>query len=235
MSHFHFDPRAFIIGLVVIVCSISLHEFGHAISADRLGDSTPRRDGRITLWPDRHFDPVGFGMMVFTLISGFGLGWGKPVRVNFGAFSKPRRDILIVSAFGPLMNLILAVAAGLAIRVSFATGHAAWLVDPAASGPQSFVTGMPSSIAGQIVEAVLFINLSLMFFNLIPIPPLDGSKILWSVLPGDLADGFSRLMGQFGMILLLVLLFTGMTGKIILPAIETSTEALIGDTQSDVQ
>ena len=78
----HFNLQHFIISIVVLVCSISLHEFGHAISADYLGDPGPRRDGRITLWPDKHFDPVGFTMLIVTSIAGFGMAWGKPVIVS---------------------------------------------------------------------------------------------------------------------------------------------------------
>ena len=76
------DWIQFFIGFIVIVLSITLHEFGHAISADRLGDPGPRRPGRISLWPDRHLDPFGTLMMIVTLLTGYGIGWGKPVRVN---------------------------------------------------------------------------------------------------------------------------------------------------------
>src|SRR5579862_4347093 len=99
------DPEAFVVQLVVIVLSIALHEFGHAISADRLGDDTPRRQGRVTLWPDKHFDPIGFIMILVTLNIGRGLGWGKPVMVDFYKLRLPRRDMLLVAVCGPLMNL----------------------------------------------------------------------------------------------------------------------------------
>ena len=76
------DLEFLVIGLIVIVLSTTLHEFGHAISADRLGDPTPRQDGRITLWPDKHFDIFGFIMMCVTVFTGFGIGWGKPAPMN---------------------------------------------------------------------------------------------------------------------------------------------------------
>lgn len=79
-----FDARDFFVGLIVILLSITLHEFGHAFSADRLGDPTPRSQGRVTLWPDKHLDPIGTVMIIFTLLSGFGLGWGKPVMYKIG-------------------------------------------------------------------------------------------------------------------------------------------------------
>ena len=99
------DIPLIIVSIVVTVLSISLHEFGHAISADKLGDDTPRREGRITLWPDKHFDPFGFFMIVFTSFGGRGLGWGKPVMVQPRHFRRPRRDMVVVAVCGPVMNL----------------------------------------------------------------------------------------------------------------------------------
>src|SRR5437016_5273041 len=105
-----------IIFLIVVVASITVHEFAHAITADRLGDDTPRRQGRITLLPTEHFDPLGFVMIVVMAIYGFGLGWGKPVQVNPGSFRHPRRDMILVSAAGPFSNLCIAVVIGLIMR-----------------------------------------------------------------------------------------------------------------------
>src|SRR5438128_2531597 len=100
----HIDLKQGIIMLVVMVCSIALHEFGHAMSADYLGDPGPRRDGRITLWPDKHFDALGFTLLVVMAFTGLGFAWGKPVMVNPRAFKHPNRDMMIVTACGPLMN-----------------------------------------------------------------------------------------------------------------------------------
>lgn len=217
----NFDPQMFIIGLVVIVVSIALHEFGHAISADRLGDPGPRLAGRVTLWPDKHFDPFGFIMIIVTLLAGFGLGWGKPVMVNPRNFEHPRRDMVIVAAFGPLMNLLLAVVFGLILRGIIASGHEMALVDPS--------TG-EYSITARFLLSFLTINLALMFFNLIPVHPLDGSKILSGLLPADLAYSYDRFVGAYGPILLLILVFSGsgVIGTIIRPAVSSAARLLIG-------
>jgi Zn-dependent protease len=212
----NFNPEAFLIGLIVLILSIALHEFGHAISADRLGDPTPRRDGRVTLWPDKHFDPIGFIMILFTMIAGFGLGWGKPVMVQPQYFRHPRRDMLIVAAFGPLMNLLLATVAGLILRVSISMGNVDWISNDV--------------LAYKFVESFLIVNLSLMFFNLIPLHPLDGSKILGALLPDDLAYRYDRFFGQWGPLVLMVACFsgTGIIGTLIAPAVYKSMALLIG-------
>lgn len=211
----NFDPKAFIIEIVVIILSITLHEFGHAISADRLGDDTPRRQGRITLWPDKHFDMFGLIMIFLTTLLGFGLGWGKPVEVNTRNFRHPRRDMRIVAICGPLMNLLLAIIAGLILRFVISAGSPDW---------------MYTTITGQFVFAFLLINLSLMFFNLIPIHPLDGGKILSSLLPFDQSVRFDRFMWQWGPIILLITCFTGVgiLGALISPAVFSTMRLLIG-------
>lgn len=214
------DPRLFIIEMVVIVCSIALHEFGHAISADRLGDDTPRRQGRVTLWPDKHFDPMGFLMMVLTINVGRGLGWGKPVQVNFLRLRRPRRDMMLVSLWGPIMNLILAVIAGLILRVITTTGHDS-LITVAGTDGEFNTTGL-------FLKSFLFINLGLMFFNLIPIHPLDGSKILSSLLPVHQAEKFDQFVGQFGPILIMMAAFSGSLGMVIGPAVNSMVNILAG-------
>ena len=206
-----FNITHFIISIIVLVCSISLHEFGHAISADYLGDPGPRRDGRITLWPDKHFDPVGFGMLIFTSIAGFGLAWGRPVMVNPRYFKKPNRDMMIVTACGPLMNLLLALAFGIPLR--FIREHGIWADE---------------SLAYKFFFSFVSINLGLMFFNLIPIPPLDGSKILYGLLPFNQAAQYERFMGQYGTFLLIILFLTRATSYIIGPAIVFSLGLLLG-------
>jgi Zn-dependent protease len=207
----HFDPHHFIISLVVLVCSIALHEFGHAISADYLGDPGPRRDGRITLWPDKHFEPIGFMMMVVSSIAGLGIGWGKPVMVNPRYFRKANRDMIIVTAFGPLMNLLLALAFGIPFRFILASN--VWT---------------PDSIPYQFFQTFLEVNLALMFFNLIPIPPLDGSKILYGLLPFDLAARYERFMGQYGSFLLILVIITPVAGILIGPAVSHSMDIITG-------
>ena len=210
-GNFHFDPHQFIISIVVLVCSIALHEFGHAYSADYLGDPGPRRDGRITLWPDKHFEPIGFFMMVVSSLVGFGIGWGKPVTVNPRYFKHPNRDMMIVTACGPLMNLLLALVFGLSLRVMRSQAQFA-----------------PESLMAEFFQTFTWINLSLMFFNLIPVPPLDGSKILYGLLPIDLASRYERFMAQYGMLFIMVLFLTGAAGWIIGPAVQHAYDLILG-------
>ncbi len=212
----HIDMERIIISLIVIILSITLHEFGHAFSADYLGDPTPRKEGRVNLWPDKHFDPLGFCMILFTSFAGMGIGWGKPVMVNPRYFRNPRRDMVIVTVCGPLMNLLLALVFGLAIRFIVLSGHDAWI----------FADNGSVNTAGLFLERFLLINLGLMFFNLIPVPPLDGSKIFAGLAPADLAYKYERFVGMYGPFILMVLIFTHSVSYIIGPALY-KTAALI--------
>lgn len=217
----HFDLRLFIINLLVVVASITLHEFGHAISADYLGDDTPRRQGRITLWPDKHFDVPGFVLIVLSSIAGFGIGYGKPVMVDTRRLKHPNRDMMIVSAFGPLMNLLLAIAFGLILRIAFTTHNTGWIYDNEAQLP---------TLAFEFVYAFLRINLGLMFFNLIPVYPLDGSKILYGLLPARPALAYDAFMSQWGLLILMALVMTGggLLSSILGPAIATTAQVITG-------
>lgn len=172
--------------LFALIVAIPVHEFSHARSAVSNGDDGPRRDGRLTLFPWDHFDPVGALFCMVTVIVGFGIGWGKPVLVNPSALRNPRWDMVKISAWGPFSNLLLAIGFGLPLRFGLV------------SGPMA-----------QLLFVCMLINLFLMFFNLIPIYPLDGSKILEGFLPEDLAFRYSRFMQQFGMMLLFGLLIFG--------------------------
>lgn len=215
------DWSQFFIGFIVIVLSITLHEFGHAISADRLGDPGPRRAGRISLWPDRHLDPFGTLMMIVTLLTGYGIGWGKPVRVNSNAFRHPRQGMLITAAFGPLMNLLLAVVFGLTLRIIFATHHDAWIQSPPVAHEDGSLW-VTYNLVGRFMVEFVIINLSLMFFNLIPVHPLDGSKILSALLPIDVAVQYDRFVGQYGQFFLMFVALSG--GRILGPVIGTAVE-----------
>ena len=220
-----FNAEAFVIGMIVIICSITLHEFGHAVSADYLGDPGPRQAGRVNLWPDRHFDPLGFLMIVVTQAFGFGIGWGKPVMVQPGRFRNPQRDMVIVALCGPVMNLLLALTAGIIMRVSFQTGHDAWLLNYHSNLADA--QGIPLSVAGKFLSATMRINFALMFFNMIPVPPLDGSKILAGLLHADLAYKYEQIMQQFGLFLLIALVGSGAVGKILVPAVTSAIQMLV--------
>lgn len=156
--------------MISILAGFTVHEFSHALVADKMGDDTPRSMGRLTLNPLAHLDFLG---TVFLLLAGF--GWGKPVIVNPNNFENPKVDNLTVSLAGPISNLILAVLAGLIYRFF----HLPTLLD-------SFLI------------IFVFYNLVLMIFNFLPIPPLDGSKILGLFLPENLYYSLQ----QYGMFLL---------------------------------
>ena len=214
----NFDLKVFIITLIVIVCSITLHEFGHAFSADYLGDPTPRKDSRVNLWPDKHFDPLGFFMILITSLYGMGIGWGKPVVFNPRYFRNPRRDTVIITVCGPLMNLLLALIFGLTIRLFHMSGHESLLY------PGDGTT----TTLGEFLQSFMTINLGLMFFNLIPIPPLDGSKIFAGLAHADLAWKYERFMSMYGMAILILLIASQSVGKIIGPAIAHAATLISG-------
>ena len=165
----------FIIWAASLVLAVSIHEFAHALSADKLGDPTPRLFGRLTLNPLAHLDPLGT-LLIF--ISGF--GWGKPTPVNPLNMEDPHRDSAIVSLAGPVSNIIMAILFALPIRL-----------------------GLPW---GYLFLPAIILNVGLAIFNLIPIFPLDGFKVVGGVLPPDLAIAWER-TAQYGYILLLFLVF----------------------------
>ncbi len=208
------NPRDILITIVVLVLSIALHEFGHAYSADRLGDDTPRRQGRVTLWPDKHFDPLGFMMMCVTAIFGYGIGWGKPVQVDYRNFKNVRRDDIIVTLAGPAMNLFLAVIFGLTLRFALSTGL------------EFDIDNLFVAFAYYFVS----INLSLMFFNLLPIFPLDGSHVVRRLLPESIGEPFYNFSMQWGPMILLIAVFSGsgVLGSLIRPAVFSMMRLILG-------
>ena len=214
----NFNLEASLIILLSVVISITVHEFAHALAADRIGDDLPRRQGRLTLLPTEHFDPLGFIMICWMSFGGIGLGWGKPVQVNPGAFKHPRRDMILIAAAGPFSNLILATIAGLIIRF----GGINLLFDLSSGGGYSLI--------GHFLVQFMGVNLGLMLFNLIPIPPLDGSKILSNLLPFEQSVRYDRFMGQYGFMLLIGLVFLApqVLWSIIGPAEASIARVIIG-------
>lgn len=190
---------------IPVIFAITLHEAAHGYVARMFGDNTAYLAGRVTLNPVRHVDPVGTILVPLSillmskLMGGAGLlfGWAKPVPVDFGALRRPKRDMLWVAAAGPLANLFMAVLWALSLR--FMDG---------AQFHESFFVQM--AIAG------VNINLVLMALNLLPLPPLDGGRIVFSLLPNQLAWQYSRLE-PFGIPILLVLLVTGVLGTLLMP------------------
>ena len=187
------------------IFAITLHEAAHGYAARHFGDLTAYQAGRISLNPVRHIDPIGTllipAVVLFASGGKFAFGWAKPVPVNFGMLRNPKRDMLWVAAAGPGANLLMAVLWALFFKA---------------------VSLMPmnyfSDPALRMAEGGIIINLVLMVLNLFPLPPLDGGRIAVSLLPHRLAYQFAR-VEPYGMIILMVLLFTGVLGAVMLPII----------------
>jgi len=180
--------------------ALTIHEYSHGYIANRLGDPTAANLGRLTLNPLKHLDPMG--VLCFLIMK---IGWAKPVPVNPRYFKNPKRDMLWVSIAGPGSNLLLAFASGIALKFV--------LISVSVFPAYIFVP------LEQIFDASIWVNVMLALFNLIPIPPLDGSKILQGILPTDLASSYAR-FESYGLILLLFLFyFTGVFKNVFLPVI----------------
>jgi Zn-dependent protease len=185
------DAQGLLIKVVVIVVMLGvafpIHEFSHALAAYRLGDSTARFLGRLTLDPRAHFDPLGGLLMVISVFAGFGIGWAKPTPYNPYNLRGGRWGEAIVSIAGPVSNLVLAIAGAIPLRFILATHM----------DVQFFTLFLASFVE---------INLLLMVFNLIPIPPLDGSKLLYAALDAQTERQVRPILDQYGMFILLFLI-----------------------------
>lgn len=198
-----------------ILIGLSLHEFSHALAADKLGDPTPRGQGRLTIEPWSHIDIFGFLFLIFV-----GFGWAKPVYIDPRNFKKPRRDDTIVSLAGPLANLFTAILFGFITSILLKTN----------------VIGMLSGdIQGYILVILYFIiwiNLILMVFNLIPIPPLDGSHILANILPPKYRIKYQNLYQYSAIIIIVIFVLSwqvkGFTQIITFPAAIVYKMILLG-------
>ena len=197
------NPAAFFLLVAIIgfslLIAITVHEFSHAMMANRLGDPTAKRLGRLSLNPVKHLDPLGT-LMLFLV----GFGWGKPVPINPNYFRmNPRRGMAISALAGPLSNFALAALLGVLVRVGVVDWHSPW------SWPfYPFASWDASWVAADIIGYVILLNLILGVFNLIPIPPLDGFNIAMGILPRRQAEAVARLQ-QYGPLLLLLLVFLG--------------------------
>jgi len=189
------NPIAAILYIIAIVIAVSLHEFAHAYIADRLGDPTPRMQGRLTPNPRAHLDP--YGSLLF-LLAGF--GWGKPVVFDPFNLRNPRRDAASISFAGPAINLILAGIAALLLRL--------FLQIPLPFSP----FGVAIGLAVQFLETFTRINVLLAIFNLVPIHPLDGFKIVGGLLSERKAREWYQLQ-PYGMFFLIILLFFPFSGS----------------------
>ena len=183
--------------ILALLIALSVHEWAHAITATKLGDPTPEHEGRLTLSPLAHLDLMG-AIMFLTV----GFGWAKPVPVNPSYFLKPKRDMLLTAAAGPFSNLIIATVAftGL-VFLGDSMGPSAWGL---------LTTGGGGNVARmfliQLCSFSLFVNLGLMAFNLLPIAPLDGSKVLEAFIPLRYSDQYEEFMRKGPYILLALFL-----------------------------
>ena len=174
--------RLAVLVIVSLLVAITVHEFSHALIATGLGDTTARRLGRLSLNPLRHLDPGGPVMM---LVAGF--GWGKPVPVNHHQLSRGPLGVALVAAAGPLSNLMVAFLIAIPIKL----GILGWS-SPALGRANFVMTGGLREGLTDIVGIVIFFNVLLAVFNLIPLAPLDGSKVLSGLLPRHLAASYAR-------------------------------------------
>jgi Zn-dependent protease len=203
-----------------VIFAITLHEAAHGYVAKHFGDLTAERQGRVTLNPLRHIDPFGTVALPLILLGisklfggGIIFGWAKPVPVNFANLRRPKRDMLWVAAAGPFSNLVMAVFWALLLKAGLVM--------------EGGYLALPLMLTG--AAGVLF-NIIIMVLNLVPLPPLDGGRILVSLLPSRLARWVSRIE-PYGFLILIVLLFTGVLGQVLWPtiaALMALTAALLG-------
>ena len=205
--HQDIDIYKIILMLVPLIFSVTAHEVAHGYAAYRMGDSTAKLAGRLTLNPLKHLDFVGSFLLPVMLVfmnSPFIFGYAKPVPVNFAALRNYRKGTIIVSAAGVVTNLAIAVVSG--ILFQFLVQYEKSLLDPriiAAIGDVNYM-----------LKYSVIINSLLVVFNLIPIPPLDGSRILSMFLPAPMRIQYARIE-RYGMIIIIVFLFTGLIDTII--------------------
>jgi Zn-dependent protease len=190
------DPVALITRVIAILIALSVHEWAHAYAATRFGDPTPHNEGRLTLNPIAHLDPMGAFLF---LVAGF--GWAKPVPVNPAYFARPKSQMAAVAFAGPFSNLILAILSlvGLVLLHGGSASSVGALLDSPSSSPATV-------IAFNILSASLFINLGLGAFNLLPIAPLDGSKVLQLFIPWRHAPAYEDFLrvGPFILLFLVI-------------------------------
>ncbi|HKQ54010.1 MAG TPA: site-2 protease family protein [Pyrinomonadaceae bacterium] len=200
-----YDIGQFILYMVALVFSLSLHEAGHAWMSNRFGDDTARLQGRVSLNPITHVDPIG--TLLFPAIAFFGhtplLGWARPTPVNPLRWRDKRVANFWVSVAGVLCNLMIAIVAGIIIRVLFETGVIM------REGSNTYVDTESDVTLGavKLLYGFFTLNVGLFLFNLLPVPPLDGSKILYSILPSSFEPALEALE-RYGFVLLMILVFT---------------------------
>ena len=183
-----------------IIIGLSFHEFGHAFVSTKLGDPTPRLQGRVSLNPAAHIDPIGF---ISLLVLGF--GWGKPVQIDPRWYKHRRRDEILVSVAGVTINLLLAIAGAAIMSIYYRMAG-------------SFISTTGGNLIMQILIGIVQINLVLMVFNLIPCPPLDGFGVITQLFELDRKPWYPRVY-QLGPMILIILIIANVTSLIISPVV----------------
>ncbi len=203
------DPLAVALGFGILLLSLTIHEAAHAWTASRLGDQTARCLGRVSLNPLVHIDLIG--TVVLPLIAAVSnlplIGWAKPVPVDTRNLGHPRRDFMLIAAAGPISNILQAIVAAVLLR--------------------ALISGDPSS--GMLLDVLyraVQINLLLAFFNLIPVPPLDGGNVLLGLLPPRAAMAYAQLR-QYGFLVLYALMLSGVASAIVIPPTRLMMRILI--------
>ncbi len=203
------DFQTLLIYAIPLIFAITVHEFAHGWVANQRGDSTARMLGRLTLNPIKHIDPVGTILMpaiLFFTGSPFLFGWAKPVPINFNSLKSPKQDMILVALAGPVSNFIMALL---------------WLLVIV------FARNLQSQLLIDMAHFGIAINLVLGVFNLLPLPPLDGSRVVSALLPNHLAYRYNKLEA-YGLYILLGLLFLGIFERVILPIVNFILNYLLG-------
>jgi Zn-dependent protease len=198
-----------VIWVLPVLFAITVHEVAHGWLASRLGDKTALMLGRLTLNPVKHVDPLGTILipgLLMLMQTGFIFGWAKPVPITWQNLGHPKRDMALVAAAGPLANLCMAIAWALLIRAGLMLGEPGYAL-------------VYMGVAG------IFINTILLILNLLPLPPLDGGRVMTGLLPGPWAYKLSR-VEPYGFLILIALLATGLLGLILWPLISLVMTAL---------
>lgn len=212
MNYSQLELLSLLLTLPAVIIAITFHEFAHAYAADKLGDDTPRMQGRLNLNPMSHIDPIGFMLLMFA-----GFGWGKPVQINPRNFNRNVRmdkGEAIVSIAGPLMNFILAIVSAIILGAVYMFA------------PASFFYGTVGNIIYILLQELVIINIGLGVFNLIPLPPLDGSKIFINFMPYNVRRWILE-HSQIFYYIFLAIWITGLAGVIISPIINVLYSGLM--------